>query len=108
MTITLCILTIRFLGSFCTSHNMRSASRHAAFAGWERTHQVHEEFVGIYTVPQNRRMDYHYGNDRCVLQVELTTQKVLNTMLQWICRQHMSGQRTGVAKLMEELEQRAV
>ena len=58
--------------------------------------------------PSNRRMDYHYGNDRCVLQVEPITQTVLKTMLQWICRQHMSGQRTGVAKLIQELEERAV
>ena len=31
---------------------MRAASQSSAFAGWERTHQVHEEFVGIYSVPQ--------------------------------------------------------
>ncbi len=105
MTITLCTLAIRFLVSFCPSHNMRAASYQHSLDGRGPT-RCTKNFLA-FTAPSSRRMDYHYGNDRCVLQVE-PREQVLKTMLQWICRQHLSGQRTGVAKLIQKLEQRAV
>ena len=69
---------------------------------------MHEEFVGIYSVPQIDAWTITTIMTDVFFRLNLQLKKVLKTMLQWIYRQHMSGQRTGVAKLIQELEQRAV
>ena len=59
--------------------------------------------------PSTWRRDYHDGNHRCVLQVKATSEQVSRTMLgPYDGAGNISGLRTGVAKLIFELESRTV
>ena len=74
----ICTLTIRFLCSFCPSHNMvRQAVVNMPGP------QVHEEFVGIYSVHQTDAGTNTTVTTECVPPDEPTSEQVSQIVLNW-------------------------
>ena len=93
----ICNLTIRLVCSFCPYNNM--VGQAVINIRW-----VHEEFIGLYSVPQTNTGTITTVTTDCVLLVEPTSEQVSQTVLEWSW-QHF-GQRTDDAK--HDLETRAV